>query len=140
MSSILNQQWLYTRHPQTIVGPEHYSLHSELLSTTLSAGEVLVEAHYISVDPYMRINQSLKPSYNELPHALNTVQSAGVVGRVLASSVPHMAIGDYVEGMLGWQTHARFITVCCANLILRLRLSVLLSGYLVCLGVLRGSA
>jgi NADPH-dependent curcumin reductase CurA len=107
MSTINNLQWIYTRHPLGIVGPEHYELRSETLATALSAGEVLLQAQYISVDPYMRINQSLKPTYNELPHALNTVQSAGVVARVIASSVPHLVAGDSVEGMLGWQTHAR---------------------------------
>ena len=95
-ATIDNQQWIYTRHPEGIVGPEHYELRQEKLATNLSAGEVLAEAHYISVDPYMRINQSLKPTYNELPHALDTVQSAGVVARVLASSVPHLAVGDWV--------------------------------------------
>ena len=73
----------------------------------LSAGEVLVEAKYISVDPYMRINQSLKPTYNAEPHPLNAVQNAGVVGRVLVSKAATLVAGDWVEGMLGWQTHAR---------------------------------
>jgi NADPH-dependent curcumin reductase CurA len=107
MTSITNQQWIYTRHPEGVVGPEHYELREEQLGTQLSNGEVLLAAEYISVDPYMRINQSLKPTYNELPHPLNSVQSAGVVARVLASSVPHLQVGDKVEGMLGWQTHAR---------------------------------
>jgi hypothetical protein len=107
MTTINNQQWIYARHPEGIVGPEHYELRSETLNTALSAGEVLLEAQYLSVDPYMRINQSLKPTYNELPHALNTVQTAGVVALVLASSVAHLVVGDSVEGMLGWQTHAR---------------------------------
>ena len=106
-AAINNAQWIYLRHPQGVVGPEHYELRSTELHTALSSGEVLVESRYISVDPYMRINQSLKPTYNELPHALNTVQSAGVVGRVLASSVAHLHPGDWVEGMIGWQTHAR---------------------------------
>ena len=73
----------------------------------LSAGEVLVEAKYISVDPYMRINQSLKPTYNAEPHPLNAVQNAGVVGRIIASQTSVLAVGDWVEGLLGWQTHAR---------------------------------
>jgi NADPH-dependent curcumin reductase CurA len=102
-----NRQWIYHRHPEGLVGPEHYELRTESLSTELSAGEVLVQATYWSVDPYMRINQSLKPTYNELPHALNTVQTAGVVGQVLASGAAHLRPGDWVEGMLGWQTHAR---------------------------------
>lgn len=105
--TIQNQQWIYRRHPEGLVGPEHYELRSEALSTSLAAGEVLVAARYLSVDPYMRINQSLKPTYNELPHALDTVQSAGVVAQVLASSVAGLREGDWVEGMLGWQTHAR---------------------------------
>jgi hypothetical protein len=102
-----NRQWLYRRHPHGLVGPEHYELVTTPLATALASGEVLVQARYWSVDPYMRINQSLKPTYNELPHALNAVQTAGVVGRALASSVPALAEGDWVEGMLGWQTHAR---------------------------------
>lgn len=102
-----NRQWLYRRHPAGLVGPEHYELVTTPLATALAAGEVLVQAQFWSVDPYMRINQSLKPTYNELPHALDTVQTAGVVARVLASSAPGLAAGDWVEGMLGWQTHAR---------------------------------
>ena len=104
---ISNQQWIYRRHPDGLVGPEHYELVSTPLGTTLSAGEVLVRARYWSVDPYMRINQSRKPTYNELPHPLDAVQTSGVVGEVLASSTPAFAEGDWVEGMLGWQTHAR---------------------------------
>jgi len=106
-NTINNTQWIYMRHPEGVVGPEHYALRHEELQTTLSSGEVLVESRYISVDPYMRINQSLKPTYNELPHPLNAVQSAGVVARVVASSVPNLQEGDWVEGMIGWQTHAR---------------------------------
>jgi len=104
---IENRQWFYRRHPEELVGPEHYELCTAPLSTGLSAGEVLVQAAYWSVDPYMRINQSKKPTYNELPHALDTVQTAGVVARVLASDVATFKPGDWVEGMLGWQTHAR---------------------------------
>ncbi len=104
--TITNRRWIYLRHPDGVVGAEHYALREEALSTAPSTGEVLVAARYISVDPYMRINQSLKPTYNELPHPLNVVQSAGGVGEVIASNAPNFAVGDWVEGMLGWQTHA----------------------------------
>jgi NADPH-dependent curcumin reductase CurA len=103
----IHQRWLYRRHPQGIVGPEHYELVQAPLSLALSDGEALVRMRYLSVDPYMRINQSLKPTYNELPHALDTVQTAGAVGQVVASKSAAFAAGDWVEGMLGWQTHAR---------------------------------
>ncbi len=101
-----NQQWIYRSHPESEVGVEHYELRTSQLSTRLAANEVLVAARYISVDPYMRINQSLKPTYNAEPHPLDAVQSAGVVGQVVASASPLFAEGDWVEGMLGWQTHS----------------------------------
>ena len=103
----VHRRWLYRRHPAGIVGPEHYELVEAPLSLDLSDGEVLVRMRYLSVDPYMRINQSLKPTYNELPHALDTVQTAGAVGQVVASRAAAFKEGDWVEGMMGWQTHAR---------------------------------
>lgn len=106
MSSV-HQQWIYRRHPDSLVEPDHYELRSLPLRLDLSDGEVWVEARYISVDPYMRINQSQRPTYDPEPHALGTVQSAGVVGRVIATASPDLAEGDWVEGLLGWQTHAR---------------------------------
>ena len=106
-SAEIHRRWLYRRHPDGVVGPEHYELVEAPLSLELSDGEALVRMRYVSVDPYMRINQSLKPTYNELPHALDTVQTAGAVGQVVASKSAAFAPGDWVEGMMGWQSHAR---------------------------------
>jgi NADPH-dependent curcumin reductase CurA len=103
----LHRQWIYRSQPERVVGESNYELVEQALDTSLASGEVLVEARYISVDPYMRINQSSKPTYDAVPHPLNTVQSAGMVGRVLASNSPLFAVDDWVEGQLGWQTHAR---------------------------------
>jgi NADPH-dependent curcumin reductase CurA len=105
--SEIHRRWIYRRHPAGVVGPEHYELLEAPLALELSDGEVLVRMRYLSVDPYMRINQSLKPTYNELPHALDTVQTAGAVGQVVASRSAAFAVGDWVEGMMGWQSHAR---------------------------------
>src|SRR5471032_2306820 len=106
-TSEIHRRWLYRRHPSGVVGPEHYELLTAPLALELSDGEALVRMRYLSVDPYMRINQSLKPTYNELPHALDTVQTAGAVGQVVASKSAAFAPGDWVEGMMGWQSHAR---------------------------------
>lgn len=102
----VNRQWIYLRHPDGLVGPEHYELRESPVPEALAAGEVLVEARYWSVDPYMRINQSKKPTFNDEPHPLGAVQTAGVVGQVLRSNAPMLQPGDWVEGGLGWQTHA----------------------------------
>ncbi len=106
-SPTINRQWLYTQIPDAVVGPEHYSYSEVELQRSLAVGEVLVEAAYWSVDPYMRINQSRRPTWNAEPHPLGVVQSAAVVGRVLDSRDPELASGDWVEGPLGWQTHAK---------------------------------
>jgi NADPH-dependent curcumin reductase CurA len=100
------KQWIYRRVPDGRVGPEHYELQVADWSPGLAPGEVLVQASAWSVDPYMRINQSRKPTFNEQPHPLDTVQGAGAVGQVLASRAAGFVVGDWVEGVIGWQTHA----------------------------------
>ncbi|WP_460527841.1 NADP-dependent oxidoreductase [Chitinimonas naiadis] len=107
MSTLQNRQWLYRQHPTGLVSADHYQLVSQPLDATLAQDEVLIAARYISVDPYMRINQSAKPTYNPDPHPLDAVQSAGVVGQVLASNAAGLVEGDWVFGMLGWQTHTK---------------------------------
>jgi NADPH-dependent curcumin reductase CurA len=67
--------------------------------------QVLVRAHYVSVDPYMRIRMSEDPSYAD-PQRLGEVMVGGVVGQVIASNVPSISAGEFVEGELGWQEYA----------------------------------
>jgi NADPH-dependent curcumin reductase CurA len=102
-----HRQWIYRRRPDATVGSEHYELREQPLDCILAAGEVLIEARYFSVDPYMRIGQSGKPTYDAEPHPLNVVQEGGVVAQVLASSADGFAPGDWVRSYTGWQTHAR---------------------------------
>ncbi len=104
---ITHKQWIYRSRPEQTVGSEHYQLREQTLDTTLGAGEVLIEARYFSVDPYMRIGQSAKSTYDPDPHPLGVVQQGGVVAQVLASSAPGFAPGDWVRSYSGWQTHAR---------------------------------
>ncbi|MES2299691.1 MAG: NADP-dependent oxidoreductase [Pseudomonadota bacterium] len=104
--SLIQQQWIYRRQPDATIGSEHYELRTQALAPVPGKGEVLIAARYISVDPYMRIGQSSKPTYDSEPHPLDTVQQAGVVGQVLASDAPGFAQGDWVRSYSGWQTHA----------------------------------
>ena len=68
-------------------------------------GEVLVQALYLSLDPYMRGRMSERASYAR-PVALGEVMTGGVVGRVVASRNAAFRQGDIVEGILGWQDYA----------------------------------
>jgi NADPH-dependent curcumin reductase CurA len=105
MSTTLpNQQWIYARRPVGRVGREHYSLVTTPLDTTLAVNEVLVQMHYISADPYMRIQQAERNTY-DVPHPLNIVQRAGTVGKVVASNSANFKAGDWVLGFSGWQLY-----------------------------------
>jgi len=100
-----NKQWIYRQRPETVVGIEHYELITQPIPTELAKNEVLIEAKYISVDPYMRIQQSNNPTW-EAPHPLNCVQGASVVGIVLKSNSAAFNENDWVSAYSGWQTHA----------------------------------
>jgi NADPH-dependent curcumin reductase CurA len=70
-----------------------------------TAGEVLVRARWLSLDPYMRGRMSEARSYAK-PTQLGEVMTAQVVGEVLASEDPRFTPGDEVVGQLGWQEYA----------------------------------
>ncbi len=106
MEIFQNQQWFYVKRPTARVGQEHYELRESSIDNTLANNEVLVQARFISVDPYMRIQQHERNTY-DLPHPLNIVQRAGVVGQVVASASPGFQIGDWVLNYQGWQTYAK---------------------------------
>lgn len=105
-TSLKNKQWFYIKRPDTRVSAEHYELREGELSTELSTNEVLIEAKYISVDPYMRINQAQRNTFDQ-PHPLGIVQRAGVVGQVLESSSNQYQAGDWVLAYSGWQVYAK---------------------------------
>jgi hypothetical protein len=67
-------------------------------------GEFVLETYYLSVDPYMRGRMRDTASY-AAPVGLGEVLVGGGVGRVTASRSGRYAVGDWVEGMTGWQTH-----------------------------------
>lgn len=107
MTQILNnEQWIYVKRPIGRVSEEHYQYQQVELDTNLSQSEVLVEARYISVDPYMRIQQHERNTY-DVPHPLNSVQAGGVVGRIIVSNSDSYQVGDWVLNYQGWQRYAK---------------------------------
>ena len=70
-----------------------------------AAGEVLVRAVYLSLDPYMRGRMNAGDGASESID-IGGVMTGGAVGFVLESADPAFRVGDAVEGMLGWQEYA----------------------------------
>jgi NADPH-dependent curcumin reductase CurA len=99
-----NDQWIYARRPESRVGAEHYEHRRAELDQSLAANEVLVAARYISVDPYMRIQQAVRDTY-DVPHPLGIVQRAGTVGQVMATASERFTNGDWVLSYGGWQRY-----------------------------------
>ncbi len=71
----------------------------------LTAGQVLVRHHFMSLDPYMRGRMNDSKSY-AIPQALGTTMGGGTVGEVMESLNDKFAVGDKVVGMGGWQQYS----------------------------------
>ncbi len=99
-----NLQWIYSKRPETRVGAEHYQLRNTAIPN-LSKNEVLIASQYFSVDPYMRIQQAKRDTY-DAPHPLGIVQQGGVVGKIIASASEKFEPNDWVASYTGWQTFA----------------------------------
>jgi hypothetical protein len=96
-----NLQVLLRRRPQGAPVPEDFEI-VETPVPTPGPGEVLVRAHYLSLDPYMRGRMSDAKSYAK-PVDLGAVMEGQTAGEVVASNVEGFKPGDTVLGGSGWQ-------------------------------------
>ncbi|XP_068633667.1 prostaglandin reductase 1-like isoform X2 [Battus philenor] len=69
----------------------------------LADGEILTEAEFLSVDPYMRAYM--------IGYKLPTQMIGGQVAKITASRNNKYPVGAYVVGHMGWRTH----TICNPN-------------------------
>lgn len=90
--------------PPAEVSPNDFRLETVALPQPKHR-EILVRAIYLSLDPYMRGRMKDVPSYAP-PVAIGGVMAGGIVGQVVVSNHPDFAVGEYVEGSLGWQEYA----------------------------------
>ncbi|HEV7458457.1 MAG TPA: NADP-dependent oxidoreductase [Roseococcus sp.] len=96
-----NLQVLLRRRPQGAPVPEDFEV-VETAAPTPGPGQVLVRAHFLSLDPYMRGRMSDAKSYAK-PVDLGAVMEGATVGEVVASHDPAFQPGDLVMGGQGWQ-------------------------------------
>ena len=68
-------------------------------------GEVLVQALWLSLDPYQRGRMRANHPY-ATPMELGQVIVGGVVGKIVRSRTPAFTVGEVIEGPLGWQEFA----------------------------------
>ena len=81
----------------------NFEFKTENTEITINKGEVLLEAVYVSVDPYLRGRMSDAKSY--IPSfELNKPIQSGVIAKVITSKNDNFKEGDFVSGMLSWKT------------------------------------
>lgn len=103
--SVTAKKWMFSTFYEGPAKPDNFKLVEEKLDTNINDGEVLVEAEFLSVDPYMRISPFVKV-FTEQRKTDTLVGTQ--VGKVIVSKSAKYAVGSYVYGELGWRTH----TVC----------------------------
>jgi NADPH-dependent curcumin reductase CurA len=94
------QRIVLASRPSGAVVPGNFRLESVPVPA-IKDGEVLIRNHYLSLDPYMRMRMEDVKSY-AAPQAIGEVMIGGTVGEIIESKNPKYAVGDKVNGMLGW--------------------------------------
>ena len=72
----------------------------------IQAGEILLKASYVSVDPYLRSRMNAAKSYIA-PFELQKPISSGLIAQIVESNHTGFSQGEYVSGMLEWKEYQK---------------------------------
>jgi len=105
MSKRSNRRWLLAERPKGLIEAHHFRLVEEPVPDLADDGEILVRNLYLSLDPTQRGWLARDTYLPAVP--IGDVVRSGAVGRVEQSRSPDFAVGDLVQGLLGWQDYVR---------------------------------
>lgn len=94
---VVAQVWTLKQHFVGFPKPCDFELKDEQLPEP-KHGEVLLEAVFLSVDPYMR-------PYSRMTMKEGDVMIGSQVAKVIQSRNPTFPVGSHVVAMCGWRTH-----------------------------------
>ncbi len=97
-----HREFRYVKAPVGLPDPSCFELR-EVPVPEPTDGQVLVETHYLSIDPYMRRNMGGSPYRNYMQ--LGDVMIGRGVGVVVQSRHPEFKPGDAVQSEFGWREH-----------------------------------
>jgi NADPH:quinone reductase len=98
------RQIVLASRPKGLPGYENFRFET-IKTEELNAGEVLVKALYISVDPYMRGRMNDVKSYAQ-SYQVDKPIAGGIVAEVIESKSKSFGRGDFVFGILPWATYS----------------------------------
>jgi len=99
-----NKQILLAKRPMGEITPDCWEYRTSAIPE-VGPGQVLVEVHYLSIDPAMRGWMNAGKSYIR-PVEIGEVFRALGVGKVIASQHDKLPIGSFVSGSMGVQEYA----------------------------------
>jgi NADPH-dependent curcumin reductase CurA len=103
--SLVNRQWLINGRPNGRGLEDSDFKWVETAPRDPGEGEVLVRTLTLSFDPAQKGWMENIANY-VAPTEIGEVMRGSGVGEVVASKASHIAVGDKVTGMLGWQDYA----------------------------------
>jgi hypothetical protein len=101
----VNTKFLLNERPQGMPSDSCWILQTENI-TDLKNNEILIEAEFLSIDPYMRGRMNAGLSY-AAPVNLGDVMVGESVGQVVESKSKNYNVGDLVTVHQGWQTYIK---------------------------------
>jgi len=101
----MNRRVIVARRPTGIPEARDFSF-AEAEIPDLDDGDVLIENHFLSVEPAMRGWLSDKGNYSK-PIEVGDVMRSLATGRVVASRNVNYQLDDFVTGWFGWQEIAK---------------------------------
>ncbi len=104
MSATINRQVVLASRPEGIPQAEHFRI-VDAPMPALSAGQVRIRNHYLSVEPAMRGWVNAAANYST-PVGIGDVMRAFAAGEIVESMHPDWPVGTRVTGLFGWQAYA----------------------------------
>jgi NADPH-dependent curcumin reductase len=104
LSSQVNRRWVMASRPDPDVREDNFRLESVPIPQP-GPGQFLVRTLYLSLAPVMRMYM-IDGAGIEKPLAIGETMRGRGVGEVVASNHPDYAVGDVVQGKLGWQAYS----------------------------------
>ncbi|XP_030048220.1 prostaglandin reductase 1 isoform X1 [Microcaecilia unicolor] len=95
---VFSKAWTLEKHFKDFPKPSDFKL-QEIKLPEIKDGEVLLEALFLSVDPYMR-------SYSFVVMKEGDIMIGSQVARVVESKNSAFPVGDFVISSAGWTTHS----------------------------------
>ncbi len=101
----INKQYLLDKRPSGMPKDDCWKMNEEIISR-ISNNEILIEAKYLSIDPYMRGRMNDSRSY-AAPAKIGEPMTGETAGVVVESKSKLFSVGDKVCAHKGWQTHIK---------------------------------